>query len=98
MGHSAPFEFDLDYRAAESIERLRVGTPPVLQMSALEAALEVWDQVDIDDLRRQSIILSERFIKEVEARCPQLRLASPREPELRGSQVTPSCRRLLRGA
>ena len=88
MGHSAPFEFDLDYRAAESIERLRVGTPPVLQMSALEAALEVWDQVDIDDLRRQSIILSERFIKEVEARCPQLRLASPREPELRGSQVS----------
>ncbi|SCB23757.1 Aminotransferase class-V [Rhizobium miluonense] len=28
MGHEAPFAFDLDYRAGQGIERMRVGTPP----------------------------------------------------------------------
>ena len=32
--------------------------------------------------------LSERFIEEVEQRCPQLTLASPRDPQMRGSQVS----------
>ena len=70
------------------IERMRVGTPPVLQMAALDAALEIWDRVDIQALRARSIELSERFIAGVEAVCPELRLASPRDPEKRGSQVS----------
>ena len=40
------------------------------------------------DLRAASIDLSELFIAEVESRCPQLTLASPRDPQLRGSQVS----------
>jgi len=88
LGHAAPFAFDLDYRPAPGIERMRVGTPPVLQMSALEAALGVWDGVTMADIRAASISLQERFIAEVEARCPDLTLASPRAPEARGSQVS----------
>ncbi|WP_375551912.1 kynureninase [Rhodophyticola porphyridii] len=88
MGHDAPFAFDLDYRPAAGIERMRVGTPPVLQMSALEEAMSVWDGVTMDEIRAASIRLSERFIQEVEARCPELVLASPREPAMRGSQVS----------
>jgi len=88
LGHDAPFAFDAHYRPAMSIERLRVGTPPVIQTSALEAALDVWDGVDMNELRLASIRLSERFISEVEARCPALTLASPRDPERRGSQVS----------
>ena len=88
MGHDEPFAFDRDYRPAPSIERMRVGTPPVIQMSALEAALDVWDGVDMTDIRSASIALSERFIREVEARCPMLVLASPRDPQKRGSQVS----------
>lgn len=87
MGHEAPFKFDLDYRAASGIERMRVGTPPVIAMSVLEAALEVWDGVDLADLRAQSIALSQLFIAEVEARCDGLTLVSPRDPSVRGSQV-----------
>ncbi|MCJ8333286.1 MAG: kynureninase, partial [Epibacterium sp.] len=40
------------------------------------------------DIRAASIALSEVFIKEVETRCPQLKLASPREATQRGSQVS----------
>jgi kynureninase len=88
LGHAAPFAFDLDYRPAPGVERMRVGTPPVLQLTALEAALDVWDGVDMHDLRRASIALSETFIREVTARCPELTLASPRDPAARGSQVS----------
>ena len=88
LGHEAPFAFDLEYRPAPGVERMRVGTPPVLQMTALEAALEVWDGVEMADLRAASVHLCETFIAEVEARCPDLVLASPRDPAERGSQVS----------
>ncbi|WP_439140266.1 kynureninase [Roseicyclus sp.] len=88
LGHAAPFAFDLDYRPAPGVARMRVGTPPVLQMTALDAALDVWEGVDMADLRAASIALSERFIAEMAARCPDLALASPRDPALRGSQVS----------
>jgi kynureninase len=54
----------------------------------LDAALDAWDGVDMADVRAASIRLSERFIAEVEARCPDLTLASPRDPHGRGSQVS----------
>ncbi|MEL6452316.1 MAG: kynureninase [Pseudomonadota bacterium] len=88
LGHDAPFAFDLDYRPAPGIERMRVGTPPVLQLTALEAALEVWEAVDISELRAESTALQELFIKEVEDRVPALTLASPRDSRVRGSQVS----------
>ncbi|SFE26677.1 kynureninase [Roseivivax sediminis] len=88
MGHGAPFAFDLDYRPAGGIERMRVGTPPVIQMTALEEALRVWDGVSMTDVRAAAVALMEQFIEEVEARCPQLSLASPRDPGQRGSQVS----------
>ena len=88
MGHASPFAFDKNYVPAPSIERMRVGTPPVLQMAALDAALDVWDNVSLDDVRAKSIILSELFIKTIEKRCPQLILLSPRDYNMRGSQVS----------
>ncbi|MFB0994141.1 MAG: kynureninase [Paracoccaceae bacterium] len=88
LGHAAPFDFTTNYVPAAGINRMRVGTPAVLQMAALEAALDVWDHVDMDDLRAASIALSNRFIAGVEATCPDLILASPRDGDLRGSQVS----------
>ncbi|MDF0599707.1 kynureninase [Psychromarinibacter sp. C21-152] len=88
MGHDAPFAMELGYRPAMSTERLRVGTPPIIQLSILDTALDVWDGVSMEELRQASIGLSELFIAEVEKRCPGLRLASPRDPAARGSQVS----------
>ncbi len=88
LGHEAPFAFDLDYRPGKGIERMRVGTPPVIQMTALSAAMDVWDMADMSDIRAKSIALTQLFIKRVEATCPDLTLASPRDPSQRGSQVS----------
>jgi kynureninase len=88
LGHEAPFAFDLDYRPGSGIERMRVGTPPVIALKVLETALDVWDMVEIQDVRAKSIELCDLFIKEVEARCPTLTLASPRDGTKRGSQIS----------
>ncbi len=88
LGHEAPFAFDLDYRPGSGIERMRVGTPPILQMTALSAAMDIWDRAEMADVRAISIELTELFIARVEASCPELELASPRDPNQRGSQVS----------
>ncbi len=88
LGHEAPFAFDLDYRPGSGVDRMRVGTPPVIQMTALEVALDVWDMADIADVRAKSVELTEQFIAGIEAACPGLELATPRDPALRGSQVS----------
>jgi kynureninase len=88
LGHKAPFAFDVNYQPAPGIDRMRVGTPSVIQMTALEEALKVWDGVTMAEIRAVCVRLSDLFIKEVEARCPDLTLASPRDATVRGSQVS----------
>lgn len=88
LGHEAPFAMEPSYRPAMSTERLRVGTPPILQLAVLDRALDLWNDVDMAEMRTASIALSNLFIGEVERRCPALTLASPRDPQTRGSQVS----------
>ncbi len=88
LGHEAPFAFDLDYRPGAGIERMRVGTPPVLALAALEQALDIWDMTTMAEIRAASQALTSLFIEEVERRCPDLDLATPRDPARRGSQVS----------
>lgn len=93
IGHRAPFDFDLEYQPADGVRRMNVGTPPVLALSALDSALDVWEGVDMAQVRAKSVQLCELFISEVEARCSQygLKLASPRDAAVRGSQVSFHC-------
>ena len=90
FGHRDPFEFTPQYDAAGDIGQYLCGTPPVLSMVALDAALDVWDGVNITALRAKSQALTGYFIELVETRCAGhgLTLISPRDPEARGSQVS----------
>lgn len=88
LGHRQPFAFDLNYKAGAGIERMRVGTPPVIQLTALEVAMDLWADVDMAELRAASIALQEQFIFEIERGVPSLILASPRDSTVRGSQVS----------
>lgn len=93
MGHTEPFAMRLDHTPRPGVGRLAVGTPPVLALSALDAALTVFEGVDMAAVRRSSVALTERFVAGVDdlaRRHPDepLSLASPRDPERRGSQVS----------
>lgn len=89
LGHDAPFDFEAEYRAAPGIRRFLTSTPPVLQLAALDAALDAFEGVTIDAVRAKSAALGQLFIDVVdEAGVPGLDVASPRAPEARGSQVS----------
>jgi kynureninase len=88
MGHASPFEFADEYDPAPGIARYRSGTPSLLAFAALEGALEIWDGIDLRDVRSKSQHLSELFIQRVEALAAEgLVLNSPREMSRRGSHV-----------
>jgi kynureninase len=88
MGHASPFEFTDDYDPAPGIARYRSGTPSLLAFAALEGALEIWDGIDLRDVRTKSQRLTELFIERVAALAAEgLILGSPREVRRRGSHI-----------
>ncbi|MGS2720671.1 kynureninase [Paraglaciecola aestuariivivens] len=89
MGHAKPFAFSPIYQSANNIEHFQCGTPSVIAMSALDAALEVWQDVDLDLVRHKSLALGQLLIDLVEQQ-PSLAdfvLCSPKDQSERGSQV-----------
>ncbi|MBZ4019736.1 kynureninase [Streptomyces purpurogeneiscleroticus] len=91
--HANPFGMDPEYVPAAGIERARVGTPDILSLLALEAALEVWEGVAIEDVRAKSLALSDFFLECVRAYVPRGRVRSvtPEPHDERGSQVALEC-------
>jgi len=88
-GHARPFEMGRDYEPANGIAQMAVGTPPVLALSALEAALDVFDGVSSHEIRAASLSLTDLFIALIEERLPgTFELLTPREHARRGSQVS----------
>jgi kynureninase len=88
LGHAAPFEFAPEYRPATGIDALRVGTPPILSMSALDTALDVFAGVDMAVVKRKSDGLFDLFVSEIETRAPELEILTPRNAGRRGSQIS----------
>ncbi|MEO6012756.1 MAG: kynureninase [Devosia sp.] len=88
LGHAKPFAFEPDYRPADGIDALRVGTPPVIGMSALDAALDAFEGVSLIDLRRKADMLWDVFVSEVGAAAPELTPITPSDPALRGTQAS----------
>lgn len=91
--HAEPFGMRPDFEPAPGALRGRVGTPDILSMLALEAALEVWDGVPVEAVRAKSLALTDFFLECVGAYVPDGRLTSltPVSHEERGSQVALRC-------
>ncbi|MDQ4085349.1 MAG: kynureninase [Actinomycetota bacterium] len=87
MGHAEPFAMEREYRPAAGIDRMRAGSPPILGLAALDAALDAFDGVGMADLRRKSLALTSLFIDLVRAHT-DLEVVTPEQPEQRGSQVS----------
>ncbi|MFD4598319.1 kynureninase [Streptomyces sp. NPDC058464] len=91
--HAEPFGMRPVYEAAPGAVRGRVGTPDILSMLALEAALEVWEGVPVTAVRAKSLALTDFFLECVEAYVPAGRVecVTPVAHKERGSQIALRC-------
>ncbi|MEH0576998.1 kynureninase [Streptomyces sp. B21-108] len=91
--HAEPFGMRETYEPAQGALRGRVGTPDILSMLALEAALDVWEGVSIETVRAKSLALTDFFLECVAAYVPegQVESLTPVRHEERGSQVALRC-------
>jgi kynureninase len=91
--HAEPFGMRRSYEPATGAPRGRVGTPDILSMLALEAALDVWDGVPVEAVRTKSLALTDFFLECVAAYVDDGRVESltPAAHAERGSQVALRC-------
>lgn len=89
-GHARPFAMEPTYEPAPGITRTRIGTPPVLSLLTLEAALDIFDGIELADVRAKSLSLSDFFLACVDDLLAGLGfdIVTPREHHRRGSQMT----------
>lgn len=88
--HAAPFEFEQGYRPDAGIKAFMCGTQSVLSLRAMEAALDIFDGIDMAAVRQKSLALTDLFIKLVETECAGhgFGLVTPRDRNRRGGQVS----------
>jgi kynureninase len=89
FSHARPFDFADVHEPAAGAARFLGGTPPVLSMVALEAALAVFEHVDLDELHAKARALVRRFRAAAEARLGgAVEVVGPGPAEPRGAQVS----------
>jgi kynureninase len=90
FGHADPFAFAPDFAPAQGMDRMLTGTPPMLSLIALDAALDAFDGVDMTKAYAKVQSLTDLFIALAEERLMRhgFTLASPRDKNHRGAQVS----------
>jgi kynureninase len=87
------FKMEPGFVPRPGAEGWAVSTPTVLALAPLRAALEQFDRIGLEALRGRSLRLTaylETLLDEV-AQSRRMALATPREPERRGCQLSVSC-------
>ncbi|MBW1721327.1 MAG: kynureninase [Deltaproteobacteria bacterium] len=90
FGDRSPFDFRLKYSVSPGISRFLAGTPPILSLLSLEAALDPLLEAGIETIREKSIRLTSYFIYLADRILAPFgfTLGSPRNPAQRGSHVS----------
>lgn len=88
-GHAQPFSFEAGYCPAPGIERFLTGTPNIVSLASLEAALTAFEGVSMAQIRAKSMSLTSLLVDlwEVHLAPRGIALASPRDAQQRGSHV-----------
>ncbi len=89
-GQKDPFTFSMDYESSPDIMRFLAGTPPIISMLSMEAAIEPLLLAGMNNLRKKSILMSEYFIFLTDKLLlpSGFLLGSPRDATIRGSHVS----------
>jgi kynureninase len=89
-GHARPFAMAGRYRPAPGIDRMRNGTPPMLSLLALDAALDAFDGLSMDAVRAKSLSLTTLFLDLADDVLADVgfEVVTPRTEQERGSQVS----------
>ena len=104
FGQAAQFAMGPRYEPTEGVGSFLTGTPGVLGLRAVEAALSVTTQAGVERLWAKSEALTSLLIDRAEARLGPLgaRIVTPRDPAQRGAHVSvahpsawPWCRALI---
>jgi kynureninase len=107
FGQRDQFAMDRAYDPADGVGRFLAGTPPILNLVAVEAGVRLTAEAGIDALRAKSIALCEEIVALQDAWLTPLgfSLGSPRDAARRGSHVSlrhpeawPICRALIERA
>jgi kynureninase len=85
-----PFQFELDFSAADGAQRYAVGTPPIISMKAIEPGLDLLQAAGIERLRQKSIRQTGYLIELAQNWLYPLgfSLGTPAEAHRRGSHVS----------
>jgi kynureninase len=88
-GHAQPFALDLDFVPIQGIRRFHTGTMPILSLAAIEAGIRDVLDAGMARIRSKSVALTEYLVSQWEIHLEQLgfTLASPRDPDRRGSHI-----------
>lgn len=90
MGHDDPFTMGPDYTRAKGIRQIISGTPPILGMLPLSDMLDLVERAGLPAIREKSVALTEYTVRIADQALAPLgvRVASPRDPRVRGGHVT----------
>lgn len=90
-GHDKQTRFRMgpDFDPTPGAEGWQLSNPPILQMAALRASLEIFDRATMSALRRKSELLT-GYLEFLLDRLPPgfLRITTPRDPRQRGVQLS----------
>lgn len=86
FGHNEPFAFASKYKAAEGVGRFATGTPGVLSLAALDAALSVFDDVNMRAIATKARALTNLAVSRTT--MMGLKSISPLDAHIRGGHVS----------
>ena len=90
MGHAQPFAFSPQYQPASDIRAMLTGTPSILALAAVDAALAAFQGLSLKQLHEQALDLADSFHQQLidAGVIKQLVRLTPFDRRLRGCQLS----------
>jgi kynureninase len=85
---SSQFEMTPGYRKASGAGAYQMGTPSILALAALEGALSVFGDLELEEVRARSLVLTDHLIRLADLHLPEMQVVTPRPHAERGGHVS----------